>query len=67
MTELKADVLVLGAGIVGISAALHLQRRGRDVAVIEDEAFAGLRLSVRRASNKATDFQVFGTPAERAA
>ena len=28
MTELKADVLVLGAGMVGVSAALHLQQRG---------------------------------------
>lgn len=27
------DVLVLGAGIVGVSAALHLQRRGRSVAL----------------------------------
>jgi len=25
--ELKADVLVLGAGMVGVSAALHLQKR----------------------------------------
>jgi Glycine/D-amino acid oxidases (deaminating) len=29
MAELKADVLVLGAGMVGVSAALHLQKRGR--------------------------------------
>ncbi len=31
----KADVAVLGAGIVGVSAALHLQARGRDVVVID--------------------------------
>ncbi len=37
----KADVVVLGAGIVGISAALHLQERGRDVAVVEREREAG--------------------------
>jgi D-amino-acid dehydrogenase len=30
-----ADVIVLGAGVVGVSAALHLQRRGRDVALID--------------------------------
>ena len=30
MAELKADVLVLGAGMVGVGAALHLQQRGRD-------------------------------------
>ena len=27
----KVDVIVLGAGVVGVSAALHLQARGRDV------------------------------------
>ena len=37
----RADVVVLGAGIVGVSAALHLQERGRDVAVVERENEAG--------------------------
>lgn len=32
---MKADVLVLGAGIVGVSIALHLQARGRKVALID--------------------------------
>jgi D-lysine oxidase len=41
MTELKADVLVLGAGMVGVSAALHLQRRGRDVILVERHERAG--------------------------
>ena len=31
----KTDVVVLGAGIVGISAALHLQARGRSVVVVD--------------------------------
>jgi D-amino-acid dehydrogenase len=31
----RTDVMVLGAGIVGISAALHLQKRGRSVALID--------------------------------
>jgi D-amino-acid dehydrogenase len=31
----KFDVLVLGAGIVGVSCALHLQRRGRRAALID--------------------------------
>ena len=35
MAELKADVLVLGAGMVGVSAALHLQKRGRDVILVD--------------------------------
>ena len=35
MAELKADVLVLGAGMVGVSAALHLQKRGRGVVLID--------------------------------
>lgn len=31
----KTDVLVLGAGIVGVAAALQLQARGREVALID--------------------------------
>src|SRR5215510_414008 len=31
----RADVIVLGAGMVGVSAALHLQKRGRDVVLID--------------------------------
>ena len=41
MTEMKADVLVLGAGMVGVSAALHLQQRGRDVVLIDRHGRAG--------------------------
>ena len=41
MAELRADVLVLGAGIVGIGAALHLQRRGRDVILVDRHQLAG--------------------------
>ncbi|HTP62504.1 MAG TPA: FAD-dependent oxidoreductase, partial [Burkholderiales bacterium] len=32
---MKTDALVLGAGIVGISVALHLQARGRTVALVD--------------------------------
>jgi D-amino-acid dehydrogenase len=35
VAELKADVLVLGAGMIGVSAALHLQQRGRDVMLVD--------------------------------
>ena len=41
MAELKADVLVLGAGMVGVSAALHLQKRGRRVVLIDRHDTAG--------------------------
>src|ERR1700724_1941474 len=41
MAELKADVLVLGAGMVGVSAALHLQKRGRDVILVDRREHAG--------------------------
>ncbi len=33
--EIKADVLVIGAGFTGLSTALHLRRLGIDVAVVE--------------------------------
>ena len=41
MAEQKADVLVLGAGMVGVSAALHLQQRGRDVILLDRHELAG--------------------------
>jgi D-amino-acid dehydrogenase len=41
MAELRADVLVLGAGMVGVSAALHLQQRGRDVILVGRHELAG--------------------------
>jgi D-amino-acid dehydrogenase len=41
MAEFKADVLVLGAGMVGVGAALHLQRRGRDVILVDRHELAG--------------------------
>ena len=41
MAELKADVLVLGAGMVGVSASLHLQQRGRDVILVDRHELAG--------------------------
>ena len=37
-TSLNADVIVLGAGIVGTSTALHLLRRGRSVVLIDRRA-----------------------------
>src|SRR3954469_9761182 len=39
--EFKADVLVLGAGMVGVSAALHLQQRGRNVILVDKHELAG--------------------------
>jgi len=41
MVELRTDVLVLGAGMVGVGAALHLQKRGRDVILIDRHPQAG--------------------------
>jgi D-amino-acid dehydrogenase len=41
MAEIKADVLVLGAGMVGVGAALHLQKRGRDVILVDRHELAG--------------------------
>jgi D-amino-acid dehydrogenase len=41
MNQVNADVVVLGAGIVGVCAALHLQQRGRDVVLIDKHDGAG--------------------------
>src|ERR1700749_2984465 len=49
MAELKADVLVLGAGMVGVGAALHLQKRGRDVVLLDRHDRAGEETSFSNA------------------
>jgi len=41
MVDLKADIVVLGAGMVGVGAALHLQKRGRNVVLIDRHGAAG--------------------------
>ncbi len=41
MAELKTEAIVLGAGMVGVSAALHLQQRGRDVVLVDRHELAG--------------------------
>jgi D-amino-acid dehydrogenase len=41
MADLKADIVVLGAGMVGVGAALHLQKRGRNVMLIDEHGTAG--------------------------
>src|SRR5262249_32617806 len=35
MSTLQADVVVLGAGMVGVSVAVHLQKRGKQVVLID--------------------------------
>ena len=37
----RADVVVIGGGLTGLSAALHLARRGRDVALVEADVIGG--------------------------
>ena len=38
---MRTDAIVLGAGMVGVSAALHLQKRGRSVTLIDKHSAAG--------------------------
>ena len=38
MTAIKFDTVVLGAGIVGVCVAVHLQKRGRQVALVDRKA-----------------------------
>ena len=54
---MKADVIVLGAGVVGISAAIHLARRGKKVVMIdrrgpaEETSYGNAGLIQREASS----------------
>jgi D-amino-acid dehydrogenase len=38
---MRSDAIVLGAGMVGVSAALHLQKRGRAVVLVDKHDAAG--------------------------
>jgi len=42
---IRADAIVLGAGMIGVGAALALQARGRDVALIDRRGAAGRETS----------------------
>ncbi len=42
---IRADVIVLGAGMVGVGAALALQARGRDVVLVDRRGAAGRETS----------------------
>ena len=41
----SVDVIVLGAGFVGVSAALHLQARGRSVVLVDRQGAPGMETS----------------------
>ncbi len=65
----RAEVVVVGAGLAGLSAATRLAAAGCDVHVLEAAAHAGGRLASDRVDGFVVDrgFQVFNTGYPRAA
>lgn len=49
MTQAKADVLILGAGVIGVASAYYLAKQGARVAVIERQSGAALETSFANA------------------
>mgnify|MGYP003336186047 FL=1 len=47
-TEQTADVLIIGAGMAGLTAAVELKRAGRRVLVLDKARGVGGRLASRR-------------------
>lgn len=45
---LSADIIVIGAGLSGVTAARHLQAQGKDVLVLDKGRSAGGRMATRR-------------------
>ncbi|MGY1724688.1 NAD(P)/FAD-dependent oxidoreductase [Blastococcus sp. SYSU DS0533] len=68
-TSPRAEVLVVGAGLAGLSAAVRLAAAGVDVHVLEASDHAGGRLATERIDGFVVDrgFQVFNTGYPRAA
>ncbi|SEL47926.1 Flavin containing amine oxidoreductase [Blastococcus sp. DSM 46786] len=68
-TSTRAEVLVVGAGLAGLSAAVRLAAAGVDVHVLEAGDHAGGRLATERIDGFVVDrgFQVFNTGYPRAA
>src|SRR6478736_2041951 len=65
----RAEVVVVGAGLAGLSAATRLARAGRDVHVVDAADHAGGRLATDRIDGFVVDrgFQVLNTGYPRAA
>src|ERR687894_1304740 len=65
----RAQVVVVGAGLAGLSAAVRLRAAGVDVHVAEAAGHAGGRLSTERVDGFVVDrgFQVLNTGYPRAA
>lgn len=65
----RAEVVVVGAGLAGLSAAVRLQAAGRDVHVLESSGSVGGRLSTERVDGFVVDrgFQVLNSGYPRAA
>src|SRR3954447_11316579 len=64
----RAEVVVVGAGLAGLSAATRLATAGRDVLVLDAAEHAGGRLATERVDGFVVDrgFQVLNTGYPRA-
>lgn len=55
MTQQQWDIVVVGAGLAGLTAAHQLQIAGRQVVVVDKSRGVGGRLATRRAANQRLD------------
>ncbi|NOD47671.1 MULTISPECIES: FAD-binding oxidoreductase [unclassified Ruegeria] len=60
--DTKADIVVIGAGIVGISAALELQKRGKQVLVLDREGIGAGASKGNAGAFAFTDIVPLATP-----
>ncbi|WP_209597472.1 FAD-binding oxidoreductase [Ruegeria sp. HKCCSP351] len=60
--DTKTDIVVIGAGIIGISAALELQKRGRNVLVLDREGVAAGASKGNAGAFAFTDIVPLATP-----
>lgn len=60
MEKKSFDVLIIGGGVAGMSAAIYAKRRNKNVAIIEQYALGGQVLSLNRIENFPSQAEIDG-------
>ncbi len=57
---MKYDVVVVGAGMAGLTTAIYLVRAGKSVLVLEEKTYGGQIISAPKVENWPGNFRISG-------